>query len=110
MTRSRKGFLVIFQIGGNMTKRITVFDDHYYIQEAWIIRQIHHFKHESFVDLYLAQEEIEEAGITAFATPEETAKFREKHLSRSGKAKLASALRTYKKRSNQKLTTREFDF
>ncbi len=92
-----------------MTKRVTAFDGHYDIQEAWIRRQIDHFKHDSFVDLYLAQKEIEEAGISAFATPEETAKFREKHLSKSGKTKLSSSLRTYKKRHNRKLTTRRLD-
>jgi len=92
-----------------MTRRVTAFDDCYHIQEAWIRRQIDHFKHDSFVDLYLAQKEIEEAGITAFATPKETAKFREKHLSKSGKTKLFSSLRTYKKRNNQKLTTRRLD-
>ena len=92
-----------------MTKRVTAFDDHYDIQEAWMRRQIDHLKHDSFVDLYIAQKEIETAGITAFATYEETAKFREKHLSRSGKNKLSSSLRTYKKRNNQKLTTRRLD-
>jgi len=97
------------QIGGNMTKKVTAFDGHYDIQESWIRRQIDRFKHDSFVDLYIAQKEIETAGITAFASPKETAKFREKHLSKSGKAKLSSSLRTYKKRNNQKLTTRRLD-
>lgn len=92
-----------------MTKKVTAFDDHFHIQEAWIRRQIDYFKHDSFVDLYLAQKEIEEAGITAFATPDETAKFIEKHLSKSGKTKLSSSLRTYKKRNNQKLTKRRLD-
>jgi macrodomain Ter protein organizer (MatP/YcbG family) len=56
-----------------------------------------------------AQKEIEDAGITAFSTPEKTTEFREKYLSKSGKTKLSSSLRTYKKRNSQKLTRRQLD-
>lgn len=92
-----------------MTQRTTVFDDLHHNQEVWIRGQLDHLKYDSFVDFDIAKKEIEDAGITAFATPEETAKFRKKHLSKSGKAKLSSSLRTYKKRNNHKLTKRRLD-
>ena len=68
-----------------MTKKTTAFDDLYHIQDMWIREQIDHFKHDSFADLHIAQNEIGDAGITAFTTLDETDKFREKHLSKSGK-------------------------
>lgn len=92
-----------------MSKTNNIFNEYYDIQEAWIRRQIINLKYDSFVDFYLAQKEIEEAGITAFATFKSVEKFRNEHLSSIGKKKLSSSLRTYKKRNNRKLTVRRLD-
>lgn len=92
-----------------MTKTTNTFSDNYDIQESWINRQIDSFKDDSFIDLELAKSEIEEAGITAFATPKDVEAFRNKHLSKLGMERLSSALRTYKKRSARRLTTRRLD-
>jgi len=92
-----------------MTKKVTAFEKYFDIQEQWIRGQIEHFKYDSFIDLHLAQKEIEEAGITAFATSSDISNFRDKHLSGVGKKKLSSSLRTFKKRQNRKITTRRLD-
>jgi len=92
-----------------MTKITNTFSDNYDIQESWIRRQLDSFKDASFVDLELAKREIEEAGIVAFATPKDVDVFRSKHLSDIGMKRLSSALRTYKKRSIRRLTTRRLD-
>jgi macrodomain Ter protein organizer (MatP/YcbG family) len=92
-----------------MTKAINTFSDNYDIQESWIRRQVDSFKDDSFVDLELAKNEIEDAGIAAFATPKDVDVFRSKHLSDIGLKRLSSALRTYKKRSIRRLTTRRLD-
>ncbi len=92
-----------------MTKTTNTFSDNYDIQESWINRQIDSFKDDSFIDLELAKSEIEEAGITVFATPKDVEAFRNKHLSKQGMERLSSALRTYKKRNTRRLTTRRLD-
>ena len=109
MTLSRIYFIVIRPKGANMTKKAKTFSDNYYIQESWIRRQIDSIKEDSFVDLDKAREEIEKAGIAAFASPDDIDLFREKHLSDIGKTKLSSSLRTHKKRQMRKLTTRRLD-
>lgn len=92
-----------------MTITAKTFSENYDIQESWIRRQVESFKEDSFVNLELARKEIEEAGITAFATPKDIDTFRNKHLSDIGKKKLSSSLRTYKKRNIRRLTTRRLD-
>ena len=92
-----------------MTKAINTFSENHDVQESWILRQIDSFKDDSFIDLGLARKEIEEAGITAFATPEWVDNFRDKHLSDMGMKKLSSSLRTHKKRSARRLTARRLD-
>lgn len=92
-----------------MSKAINIFNEYYDVQEAWIRRQITDLKHDSFINFHLAEKEIEEAGITAFATFKSIDQFRDEHLSIIGDKKLSSSLRTHKKRSNRKLTTRRLD-
>ena len=92
-----------------MSKKTTTFEQHHDIQESWIRRQIDNLKNDSFIDLGLARKEIEEAGITAFATPEDVDIFRNEHLSELGVKRLSSSLRTYKKRIARRLTTRRLD-
>ena len=92
-----------------MTHLVSTFSENHDIQESWIRRQIDSLKVGSFIDLDIARDEIEAAGISAFATPECVDIFREKHLSVIGKKKLSSSLRTYKKRNTRRLTTRRLD-
>jgi len=109
VTRSQIYFIVIRNRGGCMPQKKTVFAEHYEIQESWIRRQIEHSKEDSFINQSLALKEIDEAGIAAFASPYDVDKFRDKHLSESGKRKLSSTLRTFKKRQNKMLTTQRLD-
>ena len=92
-----------------MPKSTSTFNNYYDIQESWIRKQVKDLKGDSFIDLDLASEEIENAGITAFANHAVIDKFREDHLSKIGKTRLSSALRTYKKREKRRLTTRRLD-
>ncbi|WP_435235284.1 hypothetical protein ACR30L_16190 [Psychromonas sp. PT13] len=92
-----------------MSKSTSTFSAYYDIQESWLRKQVKDLKDDSFIDLDLAREEIENAGITAFANHAVIDKFREEHLSKRGKDRLSSALRTYKKRENRRLTTRRLD-
>lgn len=54
--------------GANINKAKNTFGENYDLQESWIRRQIESLKNDSFIDLDLAINEIEDAGITAFAT------------------------------------------
>lgn len=92
-----------------MSKSTSTFNDYYDVQESWIRKQISNLKSDSFIDFDIAREEIESAGITAFANQTVIDKFRDDHLSKVGKDRLSSALRTYKKRENRRLTTRRLD-
>ena len=92
-----------------MPKSTSTFNNYYDIQESWIRKQVKDLKGDSFINLDLASEEIENAGITAFANHSEIDKFREEHLSKIGRNRLSSALRTYKKREKRRLTTRRLD-
>jgi macrodomain Ter protein organizer (MatP/YcbG family) len=88
---------------------VNIFNEFYDIQESWIRRQITDLKYDSFVDLHIARNQIEDEGITAFNNFTSIDQFREQHLSKSGKNKLSSTLRTYKKRNKRKLTTKRLD-
>ena len=92
-----------------MPKIVNIFNDYYDVQESWIRRQIDNLKYDSFVDLSIAEKEIEDAGLIAFVDHKSIEQFREKHLSEIGKKKLSATLRTYKKRENRKLTTKRLD-
>lgn len=101
--------MLVLKIGDKMNNCATAFTENYYFQEKWIRGQIEHAKHDSFVDLYIAEKEIDDAGIVAFACPSDTDSFRDKHLSDVGKRKLSSSLRTFKKRQNRRLVTKRLD-
>jgi macrodomain Ter protein organizer (MatP/YcbG family) len=88
---------------------VNIFNEFYDIQESWIRRQLTDLKYDSFVDLDIARNQIEDEGITAFNNFKYIDQFREHHLSKSGKNKLSSTLRTYKKRNKRKLTTKRLD-
>ena len=92
-----------------MPKSTNTFNKYYDIQESWFRKPVKDLKADSFIDLDLASEEIKNAGITAFANHAVVDKFREDHLSKIGKNRLSSALRTYKKRESRRLTTRRLD-
>ena len=92
-----------------MSKISSVFSSYYDIQESWIQRQINNLKYDSFIDLSIAKQEIEDAGLVAFIDNKSIEQFREKHLSKIGKERLSSTLRTYKKRENRRLTTKRLD-
>lgn len=92
-----------------MSKSTSTLNKYYDVQESWIRKQVKDLKGDSFIDLDLASKEIENAGIAAFANPAAIDKFREDHLSKIGKDRLSSALRTHKKRYNRRLTTRRLD-
>jgi macrodomain Ter protein organizer (MatP/YcbG family) len=88
---------------------VNIFNEFYDIQESWIRRQITDLKYDSFVDLHIARNQIEDEGIVAFNNFKSIDQFREQYLSKNGKNKLSSTLRTYKKRNKRKLTTKRLD-
>ena len=49
-----------------MPKVASIFNDYYDVQESWIERQVKDFKSDSFIDLSIAQKEIEDAGLVVF--------------------------------------------
>ena len=92
-----------------MSKVSNIFSSYYDIQESWIQRQINDLKYDSFIDLSSAKQEIEDAGLVAFVDNQSIELFREKHLSKVGKERLSSTLRTYKKRESRRLTRKRLD-